>query len=189
MNKKNNKLLLFFLFSFFMIISFSNGYSNGLDSIGKKVNWPVEKTKTISSPFGMRKDPFGSGKTFFHNGIDIAAPEGEKLIALEDGEVTRTSFYGGYGYTICIKGKDTNIVYLYGHVDPNFIVKKGMKIAKGDVIGKVGPFNVKIASNNPFRDFKGNPTNGMTTGSHLHFSIINNGKFIDPFIYLKKLKN
>lgn len=187
--KKTNKFLIFFLFTFIASISFVGGYGKGLENKGKDVLWPTEKTKTITSNFGYRKDPFGSDMMFFHNGLDIGAPTGEKIIALEDGEVIRTSFYGGYGYSISFKGKYTNMVYLYGHLNGKFIVKKGMKVKRGDVIGEVGPTNVFNVPGNPYKDFKGRPTNGNTTGAHLHFSVIDGRKFIDPMIFLRKIKN
>lgn len=187
-NKSKNKLLTFFLITFVFSVSFTSGFNSGLESLGKtKSNWPVEKTKIITSNFEYRKDPFGSGKVFFHNGLDIGAPEGEKVIAIEDGEVIRASFYGGYGNTVCIKGAKTNYTYLYGHLDGKFLVKKGQKVNSGDVIAKVGPKNIYNVPNNPFKDINGNPTNGNTTGAHLHFSIIIDGKFVDPKPILNKL--
>lgn len=189
MNKKSkNTLLTFFLVTFISSVSFVSGINSNLENLGEKnATWPLEKTRILTSGFGYRKDPFGRGTSIFHNGLDIGAPQGEKIIALEDGKITKAEFYGGYGYTICILGKHTNLKYLYGHLDGKFIVKVGQEVKRGDIIGKVGPLNVYDVLNNPFKDFKGNPTNGNTTGAHLHFSIIQNGKFVDPAPFLKAL--
>lgn len=73
-------------------------------------------------------------------GIDIAAPEGTKLIAITDGVVTKTAWGGAGGYTITIDSGEYS--FSYCHSDPNFIVQVGDEVVKGQVIGKVGPKNV-----------------------------------------------
>jgi len=73
---------------------------------------------------------------------------------------------------------------MYSHLSPNFIVKKGEKVSKNQVIGKVGPKNVYGVPNNPYKDSNGNPTNGATTGPHLHFAIIIDGKRVNPLNYV-----
>lgn len=63
--------------------------------------WPIPGYTSISSPFGKRKAPAG-GASSFHHGTDIPAPEGTKLIAIADGEITFRSFLGAgriYYYT------------------------------------------------------------------------------------------
>ncbi len=90
-------------------------------------------------------------------GIDIASPEGTKIIAICDGEVIRTAWGGAGGYTITIKAEE--YTFSYCHSDPKFLVKEGDKVKKGQVIGKVGPKNVYDVSGNPYKDSSGNPTN------------------------------
>lgn len=96
-------------------------------------DWPVVGCKTITSYYGYRKAPT-SGASTFHSGIDIAAPEGTKLVAIEDGTVTRTSWGGAGGFTITIKSGE--YTYSYCHSDPNFIVEVGQEVKKGQVIRK-----------------------------------------------------
>lgn len=116
-------------------------------------------------------------------GIDIAAPEGTKLVAIVDGEVTRTAWGGAGGYTITITADE--YTFSYCHSDPNFMVKEGDEVKKGQVIGKVGPKNVYGVAGNPYKDGNGNPTNGATTGCHCHFTVKKNGNTIDPLTILE----
>ena len=90
-------------------------------------------------------------------GIDIAAPEGAKLIAAIKGKVIKAIWGGANGYCITIKN-DTYTVS-YGHCSPEFKVEVGDEVQKGDAIGTVGPKNIYGVSNNPYRDSAGNPTN------------------------------
>ena len=148
-------------------------------------DWPVVgKSKSdITSPYGYRKAPTAGASTF-HSGIDIAAPEGTKLVAIVDGKVTRTAWGGAGGYTITIKNGDYS--FSYCHSDPNFLVKVGDEVKKGQVIGKVGPKNVYNVPGNPYRDSQGNPTNGATTGCHCHFTVKKNGETINPLDILER---
>ena len=80
------------------------------------------------------------GASTYHKGIDIAAPEGFEFIAVTKGEITFVGFLGGGGYTITLTDSaNDSIKYSYCHCNPNFIVKKGDQISKGQILGKVGP--------------------------------------------------
>ena len=83
------------------------------------------------SNFGKRTAPT-SGASSFHYGIDIPAPEGTKLIAISDGEITFRSFLGAGGYTITLSFDNYKITYC--HVSPNFIVSVGDFVKQGQVI-------------------------------------------------------
>ncbi len=124
-----------------------------------------------------------NGASSFHTGIDIGAPAESNLIASRSGKVTFLGFQGGNGYTISIESGE--YTFSYSHVNPNFIVHIGQIVEQGQIIGKVGPKNVYGVPNNPYRDSNGNPTNGATTGPHLHFSIRKNGELVNPLNYLK----
>ena len=118
------------------------------------------------------------GASSFHKGIDIGAPEGTSLYAICDGEITFADFLGGGGYTITLSKDNMKITYC--HVSPNFIVSVGDIIKKGQHIANVGPKNVYGVPNNPYKDKNGNPTNGATTGCHLHLGVRIDGKYINP---------
>ena len=132
---------------------------------------------TINSYFGYRTSPT-AGASSYHSGLDIGAPEGSKLIAVTSGEITFTGFLGGGGYTITLT--TGNIKFTYCHVSPFYIVKTGDKVVQGQVIGYVGPKNVYGVKGNQYKDENGNPTNGATTGPHLHFGVRVNGNYVDP---------
>ena len=148
-------------------------------------SWPVvgKNKNDITSYYGYRKAPTAGASTF-HSGIDIAAPEGTKLVAIVDGKVIRTAWGGAGGYTIILESGD--YTFSYCHSDPNFIVKVGDEVKKGQVIGKVGPKNVYNVPGNPDRDSQGNPTNGASTGCHCHFTVKKNGQTINPLDILDK---
>lgn len=118
------------------------------------------------------------GASSFHKGTDIGAPEGTSLYAICDGEITFADFLGGGGYTITLSKDNMKITYC--HVSPNFIVSVGDIIKKGQHIADVGPKNVYGVANNPYKDKNGNPTNGATTGCHLHLGVRIDGNYIDP---------
>lgn len=139
--------------------------------------WPIPGFTSITSYFGYRDSPT-SGASSYHSGLDIGAPEGTKLIATTSGEITFASFLGGGGYTITLTSG--NIKFTYCHVSPNYIVKVGDKVTQGQVIGYVGPKNVYGVKGNQYFDENGNPTNGATTGPHLHFGVRVDGNYVDP---------
>lgn len=144
--------------------------------------WPVVGSYTISSPFGYRNAPT-QGASTFHSGIDIAAGEGSKLVAITDGKVTFAGWNGAGGYTIIISAEE--YTFTYCHCSEKFNVKVGDSVEKGQVIGKVGPKNVYGIESNPYRDSEGKPTNGVTTGCHCHFAVRKDGELIDPLTILQ----
>lgn len=118
--------------------------------------WPIPGYTSISSPFGKRNAPT-SGASSFHYGTDIPAPEGTKLIAIADGQITFCSFLGAGGYTITLSFDNFKVSYC--HVSPNFIVSVGDFVKQGQVIGCVGPKYVYGVPGNPYSDSSGKPTN------------------------------
>lgn len=140
-------------------------------------SWPIPGYYRISSPFGRRISPT-SGASSYHLGIDIPAPVNTKLIAPCSAIVTFIGFKGSGGYTIILK--NNHLEFIYHHVSPNYMIKKGDNVNKEQVIGQVGPKNVVNIPNNPYHDKNGNPTNGATTGPHLHFSIKKDGIAVNP---------
>ena len=104
---------------------------------------------TVSSGYGMRKDPV-YGTTAFHAGLDFAAPQGTPVYATADGIVRAAGRAGGYGNKIDI---DHGFNYLtrYGHLSKIDVVA-GQRVKRGDKIGEVG-------------------STGKSTGSHLHYEV------------------
>ena len=93
--------------------------------------WPIPGYTRISSYFGKRVSPT-SGASSSHSGIDIPAPEGTKLYAISDGEITFTQFLGAGGYTITLSFANYKVSYC--HCSPNYIVSVGDKIKQGQLI-------------------------------------------------------
>ncbi len=170
-------------------ISFDNSTYNQNNNtinhifINDKYIWPVIGYNKITSYFGKRDAPT-TGASKNHSGIDIGAPTGSNLVSIFDGEITYVGFSGAGGYTIIIQNR--NIKASYCHVHNEYLPKVNSIVKKGDVIGKVGPKNVYDVPNNPYKDKNGNPTNGATTGAHLHFSIKIDNKYVNPLDLLTK---
>lgn len=104
---------------------------------------------------------------------------GCNIVSLFSGIVTFTGFSGAGGYTITIQSLEFTASYC--HVSPNFKVFVGQSVKKGSIIGKVGPKNVYGVPNNPYKDKNGNPTNGATTGPHLHLTLKKNRQISKSF--------
>lgn len=144
--------------------------------------WPIPGYVNISSYFGRRNSPT-AGASSYHSGIDIPAPEGTPVLAIDDGTVYFAGWGAGGGYTISIQLTKTEYKLSYCHLSPIMFVSTNQNVIKGQVIGTVGPKNVYGIQNNPYKDSNGNPTNGATTGCHLHFTIKLNNKAVDPLLY------
>ncbi len=116
----------------------------------------------LSSYYGMRKDPF-TGKPAMHKGIDFAGKEGGDVIATGAGVVSWSAERYGYGNLIEID-HGTGFKTRYGH-NKALLVKVGDVVTKGQVIAKMG-------------------NTGRSTGAHVHYEILRNGKQIDPSKYV-----
>lgn len=125
--------------------------------------WPAPSYVRISSPYGYRIHPIYKTKKF-HSGVDMAAPGGSNILAAADGTVKLAAWNGGYGNCVVID-HGGGVSTLYGHAQ-KLLVSKGQKVKRGQVIAKVG-------------------TTGNSTGNHLHFEVLINGKTTDPMAYLK----
>jgi murein DD-endopeptidase MepM/ murein hydrolase activator NlpD len=134
----------------------------GVYTGGKLPLWPLHGV--ITSPFGAR---WGG----FHNGLDIAAPMYSPIVAAAAGRVTTVGKpYLAYGdtATVVIIAHGNNFSTLYGHLDDRVhppIVQVGQYVNAGQVIAYEG-------------------MTGWTTGPHLHFMTIVNGRAVDPLPYL-----
>jgi len=133
------------------------------DLNGKSVEKALMKTPIngarLSSPFGMRKHPI-LGYNKKHLGTDFAAPMGTPIMASGSGTITRAKWCGGGGNCIKIKHNSTYET-VYAHMK-SFAkgMKVGKKVKQGQIIGYVG-------------------STGMSTGPHLHYEVIVNGKKVN----------
>lgn len=170
-------LIITLFISFFIIQIYESNYTlvgnNGFI-------WPLPDYTYISSYFGYRNSPT-SGASTYHSGIDIPAPEGTSILSICDGIVTFAGWGAGGGYTIVVE--NANIKVSYCHLSPIFIVSKNESVILGQIISTVGPKNVYNIQNNPYHDSYGNPTNGATTGCHLHLTIKKDGIAVNPLEY------
>ena len=91
------------------------------------------------------------------------------------------------GYTIVIENEDLDLSVSYCHVSPVFIVERDEFVTSGQIISSVGPKNIYGIKNNPYKDSDGNPTNGATTGCHLHLTIKKAGKATNPLDYFENI--
>jgi len=123
-------------------------------------SWPV--LGWVTSEFGRRISPFGSG-TEFHKGIDIATRIGRPIQAPADGIVAEVAYQHDLGQMVRID-HGHGVSTLYGHLS-KAAVRVGTTIRKGDRLGFVG-------------------NTGSTTGSHLHYTVMLNGVPVNPRKYL-----
>lgn len=116
----------------------------------------------LSSYFGIRTDPF-TGRRVHHSGIDFAGKLGSDIVAVASGVVTFAGRRSGYGNLVEVnhgKGYSTR----YGHA-LSINVQVGDTIKKGQVVAKMG-------------------TTGRSTGPHVHFEVLNNGRAVNPKRYI-----
>ncbi len=139
------------------------GIEGHYDKNGKSVKKALMKTPIngarLSSPFGMRKHPI-DGYNKMHRGTDFAAPTGTPIMASGDGVVKKAGWCGGGGN--CVKIRHNSIYQtVYAHMS-KFArgIKAGVRVKQGQTIGYVG-------------------STGKSTGPHLHYEVIVNGKKIN----------
>ena len=179
-------IILIILFTtFFVSLSSDYNYSNLLysNSITISTNgfaWPIPGYTKVTSPFGKRNAPT-AGASSFHYGTDIGAPEGTNLIAIADGKISFLGFLGAGGYTLTLSFDNYKITYC--HISPNFLVSEGDIVLRGQIIAQVGPKYVYGVPGNKYTDSNGKPTNGATTGCHLHLGFRINDKYVNPLDY------
>ena len=133
------------------------------DENGKSIKKTLMKTPIngarLSSSYGKRKHPI-LGYTKMHLGTDFAAPTGTPIMASGDGKVIKAGWCGGGGN--CVKIKHNSMYQtVYAHMSKfGRGIKKGVRVNQGQIIGYVG-------------------STGLSTGPHLHYEVIKNGKKIN----------
>lgn len=120
-------------------------------------------TGVLTSRFGMREDPF-TQQYRMHKGIDIAAPPGAPVKAPAAGIISHAGLNARYGRFIEIDHQN-GMTTRFGHLSA-ILVRTGMKIGRGDIIGRVG-------------------MTGRANGYHLHYEVRMNGRRVNPEQYLE----
>ncbi|PWF22976.1 M23 family metallopeptidase [Corticimicrobacter populi] len=118
----------------------------------------------MTSTFGNRTDPF-RGRLAFHSGVDFPAPSGTPIHASAGGRVIYAGYRREYGHTVEID-HGAGLVTRYAHAS-RLLVSRGMAVMPGQEIARVG-------------------NSGRSTGPHLHFEILRDGRFVDPAVYLAR---
>lgn len=128
-----------------------------------KMIWPLPGDGRIYSYFGPRKAPI-KGASTYHKGLDIGGVMGASIVAVLSGTVADAGYNLSRGYYVTIDhGGGYQTIYMHCS---KLIAKKGDKVLQGEVIGLVG-------------------STGISTGPHVHFSVVVNGVNVDPLKYVK----
>jgi len=121
------------------------------------LDWPVDPVH-VTSAFGLREDPLGDGERR-HVGVDLAAAEGQRVLAAGDGTVVFCGRRGGYGLHAVVRHGPL-LATRYAHLS-RLAVREGQKVERGDLVGNAGQ-------------------TGRATGPHLHFELWVDGVPTDP---------
>ena len=136
-------------------------HETGIKRIGSDIPlWPTNGK--IASPFGWRTHPVYKTK-LFHNGVDIENKKGTEIHSVLAGKVIFSAYKGNSGKLVIVEHRN-GYQSIYAHMD-KIKVKKNQWLKKGELIGLMG-------------------RTGVSTGTHLHFGIRKNGKFLNPLNYL-----
>jgi murein DD-endopeptidase MepM/ murein hydrolase activator NlpD len=134
-----------------------------IDSASVVAGRPV-KWGWLSSQFGKRVDPL-TGKTAWHSGVDFAGRDGSDVIAVASGVVTFAGERSGYGKIVEISHADGYVTRYAHHKDLS--VSAGEVVKQGETIGTMG-------------------SSGRSTGPHVHFEVLKNGRTVDPANYVSR---
>jgi murein DD-endopeptidase MepM/ murein hydrolase activator NlpD len=128
-----------------------NALANATPSMWPAYGW-------LSSRMGPRRDPITGGQDY-HSGLDIAGERGQAVYATAAGTVSEVGYQGSYGNVVVID-HGFGLRTRYGHLQ-RFLVRPGAKVERGDTIGLIG-------------------ATGRSTGYHLHYEVLANGRLINP---------
>ena len=126
--------------------------------------WPVHGW--LSSTMGYRRDPVTGGADF-HSGLDIAGDRGEPVRTTAAGRVSYAGYQGAYG-NLVIVDHGFGLQSKYGHLS-SYTVRDGQHVKRGDIIGRLG-------------------STGRSTGNHLHYEVLANGRLLNPLQLLTQQK-
>ena len=134
----------------------------GLEALRGKLDWPVHGP--VSAPFGKYKHPEFAAE-IFRKGIDIDAPIGEEIRAVEKGTVVYADRFSGYGKMVIVDHGERYYT-IYGHLS-EIIKKSGDEVRRGEVVGRAGDSD-------------------SLAGSKLYFEMRKDGRSLDPVPWFKK---
>lgn len=157
-------------------VTYVNGIQSNIEYVDETVlveSQPkVIATGTLTPPRYLRPitggvvtSNFGARWGSTHTGVDWGVPLGTEVRAAAAGTVIRASWYGNYGYCVDIRHNDGSVTR-YAHLS-SFIAKVGQTVSQGQPIARSG-------------------STGRSTGPHLHFEIILNGRAVNPLNYVNK---
>ena len=135
--------------------------------LGTPFGRPVYSRHEFTSGFGMRTHPI-TGRRQMHTGIDLAAPSGTPIHATGDGIVTFAGRNGNYGLQVKVRHLD-GISSTYAHLEKIY-VNKGQSVSRNQQIGAMG-------------------STGLSTGPHLHYEIVVDGKMVNPLKFIEAEAN
>ncbi len=118
----------------------------------------------ISSYFGERADPF-DGREAFHKGVDFAGALGDRVVAVAEGVVIWAGERSGFGKLVEINHGDGYITR-YAH-NQRTLVSVGQMVKRGEAVALMG-------------------STGRSTGPHVHFEVLRNGRQVDPLSFVRR---
>lgn len=121
----------------------------------------------VMSPYGVRRDPF-NGQLAMHSGLDMSAPMRTPVMATAPGRVSVASWSGEYGNLVEIQ-HDFGISTRYGHLT-RIDVRVGQRVERQQTVGLLG-------------------STGRSTGPHVHYEVIVDGRTVDPARYVEAIRN
>lgn len=124
---------------------------------------PAHEPGSITSAFGLRRDPIHGGHGD-HKGLDVAAPAGTPVLSMADGVVLRAGASGGYGQVVEVD-HGAGVIARYAH-QSRIDVRPGEVVKRGQSLGAVG-------------------STGRATGDHLHVEVHVDGRAVDPHAFLR----
>ena len=133
----------------------------GLDALRGRLDWPVKGR--VSAPFGKFKHPEFAAE-IVRKGIDIDAPLGDSIRAVERGRVVYASHFSGYGNMLIVDHGERYYT-IYGHL-AEILKKNGEEVRRGEVLGRVGDSD-------------------SWSGAKLYFEMRKDGRSVDPMAWLK----
>jgi len=121
----------------------------------------------VMSPYGVRRDPF-NGQLAMHSGLDMSAPMRTPVMATAPGRVSIASWSGEYGNLVEIQ-HEFGIATRYGHLT-RIDVRVGQRVERQQTVGLLG-------------------STGRSTGPHVHYEVIVDGRTVDPARYVEAIRN